>query len=76
MVYVRRIAVSGKPAIRADNSDIRTEADEVKSAIIREGLRLSHGTPGRLPRIVPSSGVVLCGHQIPAGVRIVPQNVS
>ncbi|KAM0798614.1 cytochrome P450 [Usnea florida] len=40
------------------------------SAIIREGLRLSQGTPGRLPRIVPPSGVVLCGHQIPAGTSV------
>lgn len=56
---------------RGDAVDwLRLEKLPYLSAIIREGLRLSHGTPGRLPRIVPSSGAVLCGHQIPAGTSV------
>lgn len=39
-------------------------------AVIREGLRLGYGAPGRLPRVVPSSGAVLCGQKIPAGTVV------
>lgn len=52
------------------DSLIETEADEKKRAVIREGLRLSYGAPGRLSRVVPSSGAVLSGQKIPPGVRI------
>lgn len=48
------------------------QTDEEKRAVIREGLRLSYGAPGHLPRVVPSSGAVFCGQKIPAGVRISP----
>ncbi|KAL9076278.1 MAG: hypothetical protein Q9161_000994 [Pseudevernia consocians] len=44
--------------------------NEKKRAVIKEGLRLSYGAPGRLPRVVPSSGAVFCGQKIPAGIRV------
>ncbi len=39
-----------------------------KRAVIKESLRLSHGLPGKLPRVVPHPGVWLCGQRIPPGV--------
>lgn len=39
-------------------------------AVIREGLRLSYGAPGRLSRVVPSSGAVLSGQKIPPGTVV------
>lgn len=33
------------------------------------GTRVSCGVPGRLPRVVPESGAVLDGYEIPKGVR-------
>lgn len=41
-------------------------------AVIKESLRLSYGVPGRMPRVVPNGGAVLCGQNIPAGVRTPP----
>jgi len=37
------------------------------TAVIKEGLRLSYGVVGRLPRVVPEPGAVFNGHFIPAG---------
>lgn len=37
-------------------------------SVIKESLRISSGTPGRLPRVVPSTGAVLCGQRIAPGV--------
>ena len=37
-------------------------------SVIKESLRISSGTPGRLPRVVPSTGAVLCGRRIAPGV--------
>lgn len=39
-------------------------------AVVKEGLRFSHGVPGRIPRIVPSSGAVFCGEVIPPGTSV------
>lgn len=39
-------------------------------AVIQESLRLGYGVPGRLPRVVPSTGAVFCGHSIPPGVSL------
>ena len=36
--------------------------------VIKESLRWSSGTPGRLPRVVPSTGAVLCGRAVAPGV--------
>ena len=49
---------------------IQLETDEKKRAIVKESLRLSYGVPGCLPRVVPPSGAVLCGHEVPPGVGI------
>ena len=38
--------------------------------IIKESLRWSSGTPGRLPRVVPSTGAVLCGRRVAPGVSV------
>ncbi|MCJ1379550.1 hypothetical protein MMC17_002651 [Xylographa soralifera] len=35
------------------------------NACFREALRLSHGAPGRLPRVVPASGTTVCNIFIP-----------
>ena len=39
-------------------------------AVIKESLRYVSGSPGRLPRTVPSTGAVFCGWQIPPGTII------
>ena len=39
-------------------------------AVIKESLRYVSGSPGRLPRTVPSTGAVFCGQQIPPGTII------
>lgn len=36
--------------------------------VIKESLRWSSGTPGRLPRVVPSTGAMLCGRAVAPGV--------
>ncbi|KAJ5192836.1 elymoclavine monooxygenase [Penicillium cf. viridicatum] len=40
------------------------------SAVIKEALRLSHGTPGYLPRVVPSGGVHIGSTFISEGAKI------
>ena len=50
--------------------DIGQIADVKQSAVIKEGLRLSFGVPGRLPRDVPAGGQVFDGVFIPAGVSL------
>ena len=39
-------------------------------ALVKESLRFVSGSPGRLPRTVPSTGAVFCGQQIPPGTII------
>jgi len=40
------------------------------TATIKEGLRLSHGVLGRLPRIAPAAGFTFEGTQVPPGTII------
>lgn len=40
----------------------------VKSAFIKESLRLSYGVVGPLPRTVPSGGAVIAGQSFPGDV--------
>ena len=40
------------------------------TAVIKEGLRLSFGVIGRLPRVVPSPGATFHGHFLPAGTVV------
>ncbi|EXJ65821.1 uncharacterized protein A1O5_11062 [Cladophialophora psammophila CBS 110553] len=42
----------------------------VQRAVVKEALRMSMGVPGRMGRVVPEGGAVLCQQQIPAGVGI------
>jgi len=42
--------------------------------VIKESLRLSYGTPGRLPRIVPASGTTVQGTMIPPGTTVSHSN--
>jgi cytochrome P450 len=46
---------------------VRLETLPYLSAVIKEGLRLSFGVPGRLPRDVPDGGATFNGVFIPAG---------
>ena len=39
-------------------------------AVIKESLRWAAGSPGRLPRTVPSTGAVFCGQKIPPGTLV------
>ena len=39
-------------------------------AVIKESLRYVAGSPGRLPRTVPSTGAVFCGQPIPPGTIV------
>lgn len=47
---------------------LQDHADARKTAVIKEGLRLSVVIPGRLPRTVPTDGVSYKGIFIPGGV--------
>ena len=40
------------------------------TAVIKEGLRLSFGVVGRLPRVVPQPGVTFEGHYLPPGTIV------
>ncbi|KAL4782495.1 cytochrome P450 [Aspergillus varians] len=40
------------------------------TGVIKEGLRLSFGVPGRLPRVVPSSGAAFNGYHVPPGTVV------
>lgn len=40
------------------------------TAAIKEGLRLSFGVPGRLPRVIETQGIVLNGYPIPPGTIV------
>jgi cytochrome P450 len=41
-----------------------------KNGTVKEGLRLSYGVIGRLPRCVPEGGAVFQDHFIPAGYKV------
>jgi cytochrome P450 len=43
------------------------------NSVIEETLRLYGAAPGALPRIVPSQGMTLAGHQLPAGTEVSTQ---
>ncbi len=38
--------------------------------VVKEALRFGYGVPGRVPRIVPDSGAVLCGQRIPGRTSV------
>lgn len=40
------------------------------TAIIKEGLRLSFGVPGRLPRVIETEGEVFNGYKVPHGTIV------
>ena len=42
----------------------------IQNAVIKEALRLSYGSTGRLQRVVPEDGTVIEGIAIPAGVIV------
>lgn len=43
------------------------------NSVIEETLRLYGAAPGALPRIVPNQGMVVAGHQLPAGTEVSTQ---
>lgn len=55
------------------NKDSWAECAELEKlpylrGVIKESLRVTSGTPGHLPRVVPSTGAVFCGQRIAPGV--------
>lgn len=42
--------------------------DAAQTGVVREGVRLSYGVIGRLPRVVPDPGAEFNGYFLPAGV--------
>ncbi|KAG0652243.1 Cytochrome P450 monooxygenase [Hyphodiscus hymeniophilus] len=58
------------PDANATLDFITLESLPYLSAVIKEGLRLSFGVPGRLPRDVPDGGQVFNGVFIPAGYTV------
>lgn len=44
-------------------------ADYLKTAVIKESLRMGNGVVAPLPRFTPEPGVVISGELIPAGVN-------
>ena len=40
------------------------------SAVIKEGLRLSHGVPGRLPRVIETPDAIFNGYRVPKGTTV------
>jgi cytochrome P450 len=49
------------------------EAAPVLNSVIEETLRLYGAAPGALPRVVPTQGMTVDGHDIPAGVEVSTQ---
>lgn len=49
------------------------ETAPLLNSVIEETLRLYGAAPGALPRIVPSQGMIVAGHQIPAGTEVSTQ---
>ncbi|KAM0796351.1 cytochrome P450 [Usnea florida] len=41
-----------------------------KRGVVKESFRMSYGAPGRLPRVVPSTGAIFCGQSIPPGTVV------
>lgn len=38
--------------------------------VVHEGIRLSFGVPGRLPRVAPKQDLTYAGYKLPAGVSV------
>lgn len=57
-----------------DELDIaELEAAPILNSVIQETFRLYSAAPSSLPRVVPSQGMVVGGHHIPAGVEVSTQ---
>lgn len=55
------------PDNNADLPYLELEKLPYLTAVIKEGLRLSFGVPGRVPRVVPAGGAEFNGYLIPEG---------
>lgn len=44
--------------------------NDLKTGVIQEGIRLSFGVPGRLPRYAPTEDLVYAGYKLPRGVSL------
>ncbi|KIX99180.1 uncharacterized protein Z520_04756 [Fonsecaea multimorphosa CBS 102226] len=72
---LEKLRVELKAAIPTPNSEQLVSSSVLENlpylrAVVKESLRMSMGVPGRLGRVVPEGGAVLCQQQIPAGVGI------
>lgn len=61
-------------AALSDRLDIaELESAPLMNSVIEETLRLYGAAPGALPRIVPQQGMIVAGHQLPAGTEVSTQ---
>ena len=70
---LRKLKIELKNAIPDRDSLVEWAALEklpYLRAVIKESLRYVAGSPGRLPRTVPSTGAVFCGQPIPPGTIV------
>lgn len=70
---LRKLKIELKDAIPDRDSLVEWAALEklpYLRAVIKESLRYVAGSPGRLPRTVPSTGAVFCGQRIPPGTIV------
>ena len=69
-----QVRVEAEVAMLGDQLDMtELESAPLLNSVIEETLRLYGAAPGALPRIVPSQGMIVAGHQLPAGTEVSTQ---
>jgi cytochrome P450 len=66
--------LEGEMAQLSDELDMaELETAPILNSVIQETFRLYSAAPSSLPRVVPSQGMLVGGHQIPGGVEVSTQ---